>query len=181
MMKVFIYAIVFTSMLLSCSSSRETSEEKGNNGFAIDIHFDVQRRHCGGTPPPQDYVNGIKTDPLANQKFYIKSGKENGEEVKIITSFTTDNNGNASVNLPAGIYCIIIPEKTKDFSEFYEKQSQTKDSETKAESITCFKEWFQKCDGELKVNSAGKYSFTIKEHCGYGFNPCMHYDGPPRP
>lgn len=174
---------IFLLLLVSCGNVKNNSTEDNevsDKTVVITLDAKLQKRHCGGMTPPKDYENGIKVIPFANATFYIKSGIKNLEDVSSITSFTTDENGKATVAIPEGEYCIVLADKIKDFDTFYKEHLKT-EKFTKSKGDDCLKNWYEQCDASFNTNDTKSVSFMIKENCGYGVNPCLEYTGPPQP
>ena len=173
-MRIF---ILFISLLfVRCSNTSQVSSSKEKT---VTIHVDQVLQHCGGMRPPKDYVNGYKTTSFKNATFYIKTGDKNSAEEKVVSTFTTDENGNAKVNLPNGSYCIVLAAKNDAYTNFYEKITNVDEYTTFDDE--CIRDWYLKCDASLKVKESKTFSFQIHHNCGYGFNPCLKYTGPPQP
>jgi hypothetical protein len=118
-----------------------------------------------------------KPNPLANKIFYIRKGKTNNINNKIIANFTTNSNGDFSFKLPKGIYSILIKEQAKVIKAIdYTNKFQVVDDK-------CLQTWWQKPYYLLIVNKKNKpLYFTINHRC-YIDNeiPCITYIGPRQP
>lgn len=167
--------ILATFILCSCASTQSTQKKAG---LEFSVHVDLIKQHCGGMSPPPEYNNGYLTLPYKNTRFLVKKGEENNEGKEVLTSFTTDEKGDATFNLPEGTYCIIIEKKAKGFETFYQDNKPTKKN-TEPRPEECFKKWYQKCDTSYNFDKdSSEISFSVYDYCGNGSNPCIKHTGP---
>lgn len=135
--------------------------------------------YCGGAAPPKQILDKLKTPvPYPGKKFYIRSGKINTVEAKIVRSFTTDSSGGFSVSLEAGLYSIIQEEQlNKINASDYTRQNQEADEQ-------CLLEWWAKPYYLLEItsNNIGGLNFNFQHACFVSADiPCLKYVGPPVP
>jgi hypothetical protein len=135
--------------------------------------------YCGGAAPPKQILDKLKT-PVAypGKKFYVRSGKVNNIEAKIVGSFTTDSIGRFSVSLQSGAYSIIQEEQlNKIRASDYDKQNQEVDEQ-------CLMEWWAKPYYilEIRDNNISGLNFNFQHTCFVSADiPCLKYVGPPVP
>jgi hypothetical protein len=141
------------------------------------INGNVQQTsfYCGGARPTKEILDNIaKPQPFPNKTFYVRKGKTNNINNKIIAKFTTDSNGNFSLNLPQGTYSILVEEQAKPIkAQDYTTKFQTVDDK-------CLQTWWQKPYYLLIVKSKNKpLNFTFKHRCYINNDiPCITYIGP---
>jgi len=132
--------------------------------------------YCGGARPSQEMLDRLAT-PISypNKKFYIRQGKINHTEAKIVKSFTTDSTGKFSIRLKPGTYSIIVEEQLYSIDTIkYENENQEVDRQ-------CLEEWWAKPYHLLIVKNKNitdlKFIFHhrcfVKSHI-----PCITYKGP---
>jgi hypothetical protein len=138
--------ILFTVIVLSSCSSNQSIEN-----VTIAGKINNNSEYNGGANPPQELLDALAIyNPSANQLFYVRNAINYAPFTAAITSFSTDVNGNYSLNLPVGTYAIVC----KDKYEFEQNQLATAD---------CI--YLQQPDGILTVVSAPQvydWSYTAK-------------------
>lgn len=98
--------IVIVLIVSSCT----TSTSSINMNITGKIYNNSE--YNGGPPPPQEILDALAVYNLSpNQLFYVRNAANYAPYTQIITSFTTDANGNYSLNLPVGSYAIISKDK----------------------------------------------------------------------
>lgn len=111
MKKIVSLLFILTYFLYSCSSTSTTQNQ------IVEGRITNNSVYKGGANPPQEILDGLAVyRPSANQNFYVRNGANYAPFTPIITSFSTDNNGNYTISLPVGSYGIIIQEKL-DFEQ----------------------------------------------------------------
>ena len=132
--------------------------------------------YCGGAAPSQELLEKLaKPVAYAGKKFFIREGKTNSINAKILESFSTGKDGEFSIRLAPGIYSIILEEQlklikaedlTKEFIEVDEK---------------CLEEWWSKPYYLLEVKNydINDLNFNFFHRC-FILNdiPCINYNGP---
>ena len=120
----FVYLLI-AIIFQSCSNSDE------NSNIEIIGNLKNNSEYQGGAAPPQSLLDQLAIyNNSVNQTFYVRSGSQNTPFTPILTSFTTDANGDFNLNLPVGIYSVITQRK------FHYEQTLNSDS-------TC--EWIRYC------------------------------------
>lgn len=132
--------------------------------------------YCGGAAPPQELMEKLaKPVVYAGKKFFIRQGKTNNRDAKIITSFITGKDGEFSIQLSTGTYSIILEEQvnsikaqdlTREFIQVDEK---------------CLEEWWSKPYYllEVKNNDINDLIFNFYHRCFIVNDiPCINYVGP---
>lgn len=132
--------------------------------------------YCGGAAPSEEMLERLaKPVAYAGKKFFIRLGKINRVNAKIIKSFTTGKNGEFSFRLAPGTYSIILEEQfnlikvgdvANEFMQVDEK---------------CLEEWWSKPFYLLKVKNKNisELNFNFHHQCFISFDiPCITYVGP---
>ncbi len=132
--------------------------------------------YCGGAAPSQELLDQLaKPVAYAGKKFFIRRGKTNSINAKMIKSFTSGKEGEFSFILSPGTYSIILEEQlniikagdlTKEFIEVDEK---------------CLKEWWTKPYYllEVKNKQITDLNFNFFKRCFFSNDiPCSTYNGP---
>lgn len=132
--------------------------------------------YCGGARPSQQILERLAT-PTAypNKIFYIRRGKINCAEAKIITSFTTDSSGKFSISLKPGTYSIIVEDQLNPVDpNKYVNENQQVDWQ-------CLDEWWTKPYYLLVVKNKNinDLNFVFHHRCFITSDiPCITYKGP---
>lgn len=105
-MKTFTKLSLFvTFLLIGCSSSSIQNQ-------TLTGHIENNSEYRGGANPPQFILDGLAIYyASANQNFYVRNATNYSPFTTVITTFSTDANGNFSINLPSGNYAVICQEK----------------------------------------------------------------------
>jgi hypothetical protein len=137
--------------------------------------------YCGGVEPSQEVLDNIqKPVPYPDKVFYVRKGKVNSTKAEVITSFTTDVNGEFSFQITPGTYSII---QAKQLKALKSSELTSKDK-TRVVDAKCMKEWWAKPYYllEVKTENITIPEWSIHHPCFVqGDIPCISYDGPMPP
>lgn len=105
-MKNLILICLFLFCFWACSNSSETKTQ------TINGHVENNSEYIGGANPPDFILENLEIyHPSANHHFYVRNLANYAPFTPFVATFTTDSNGNYSINLPIGNYAIIGQEK----------------------------------------------------------------------
>jgi hypothetical protein len=129
--------------------------------------------YCGGAAPTRKILDSYNTPKgIPFGKLFIKSGLMNIEGAPILHEITADSNGNFSIRLPAGNYCLLEEWKSKPFKLPLNNVNQTVDS-------ACFRNLYNAPDFNLKVTNKNIHHMQFIFHRACSNNqPCVSYQGP---
>ncbi|MBU2019259.1 MAG: hypothetical protein KJ941_06405 [Bacteroidetes bacterium] len=156
------------------------ADQKVNHKETVLVRFEViaSQPHCGGAAPDPSMVYPMMV-PQPNQELLVFSTDLNGNRKEKIATIKTDDEGNASIQLPLGNYQLWRPDKMLILKEF--TTLNTKDSnfyEYKNES--CFQQWKDTPDLVFTANTE-TVKWVRKMKCYIGDHPCVTYNGPYAP
>lgn len=104
-MKKIILFIMLTTFTISCSST-------SNSNQVITGHIENNSEYRGGANPPDFLLEELAVyKPSSNQTFYVRNATNYQPFAPIITSFSTDGNGDFAIDLPEGNYAVICQDK----------------------------------------------------------------------
>ena len=182
MLRTWCYILLFSGGWLSgCHTSKVSASYTTNPANTYIIRGSVSQvfPYCGGARPTREILEQMATPmPYPGKTFYIKPGAVNNLELSVITSFTTDSNGNFSIHLPPGIYSIVLKEQLTEIN--------AADFETKTVTVNkeCLEAWWKKPYYllEIKQHDIVLPNFVFHHRC-YITNdiPCTSYHGPAAP
>jgi len=132
--------------------------------------------YCGGAQPTKaimDSANTPKKIPFA--KLFVKAGESNREDARVIEKIEADSNGNFSIYLPKGNYCLVEEWKTKPFKLPANDASKTADP-------ACYRNLYNTADFKLTVaiKSIRNLKLTFHRACPNN-QPCVAFKGPLHP
>lgn len=105
-MKKALLIVLMVAVFSSCTSTTSSVT------MTISGKIDNNSEYNGGAPPPQELLDALAVyHSSANQLFYVRNATNYAPFTPIVTTFTTDANGNYSLNLPVGTYAIVSQEK----------------------------------------------------------------------
>lgn len=105
-MKNTIRILLMIALFSSCTSTTSSVT------MTIAGKIDNNSEYDGGPPPPQELLDALAVyHASANQLFYVRNAANYAPFTPIITSFSTDANGNYALNLPVGTYAIVSQAK----------------------------------------------------------------------
>lgn len=137
-------------------------------------------KYCGGAKPTEEVLNEANTPkPYENKVFYVRKGKVNSTKAEVITSFTTDANGEFSFQITPGTYSIIQDRQLNALTAADLKSSGDLKVDAK-----CMKNWWAKPFHLLVVKTENITipDWTIHHPCFVsGDIPCIKYVGPMPP
>ncbi len=174
--KTALVIAIIISLSAGCRTNKNNNQTSSKKQITISGVIKYHRPYCGGAAPSPEQENG-KTTKFANHKMFVTEA--NTKERKIVKEFTTDANGHFSIKLPAGKYNFFGGHKILPFDEFVAQNSGGGNIVLK--SSECLKNWYN--TPEFVVNSAKDttVNFTYSEKCFTKLNPCLEYQGAPRP
>lgn len=94
-----------STFAISCSSSSSSKQ-------VITGHIENNSEYRGGANPPDFLLEQLAVyKPSSNQTFYVRNATNYQPFAPLITTFSTDVNGDFSINLPEGSYAVICQDK----------------------------------------------------------------------
>lgn len=163
---------------IACHSSKTVikTSQKVEKYFRISGKVEQRSNYCGGARPTAEILARFAIPkPFPAKTFYIKEGNSNTLKAKLITSFTTKEDGSFSFQLPKGIYSIIVAEQLHPIS--------AKDLENKNQKVDeqCLQKWWKTPYSIIEVkdlNNSPLY-FLFEHQCRIKQDiPCITYIGP---
>jgi hypothetical protein len=144
--------------------------------FKVTGRLLVLSPYCGGAAPTPDMLEKAKTaQPLANQSLVIRQGAVNGLGTPLVTRTMTDAQGNFSLDLTPGTYCIVLAEKeNRRTAAFLATQYYEIDKK-------CDDKWLTSCDLTFTVadKPVSGLRLTFNRKCNINsFSPCINWGGP---
>lgn len=138
--------------------------------YAVKGEVDETYSYCGGAAPPQELLRNLaRPVPVKAHAFDVYRGES--AEGDPFTSFTTGDDGEYSVPLPEGKWCVV--EATR--------RVRPKVAPAGGADPVCWKAEAKRCD--LRFEVSGKEltvpTTTLPRGCGY--NPTCGPHGPPPP
>lgn len=135
--------------------------------------------YCGGIEPSREILEELSTPkPSPGAVIYIRSGIKNEGPVDEIFKVTADINGEWSIKLQPGQYCLVGEDKGPGWVQpTIQGMYFTYDS-------GCWENWIAECDIAFDVVDKPIYvgELTFHEQCFVGTRcPCVQYDGPDPP
>lgn len=138
--------------------------------------------YCGGAEiSPEEMAEISKPRPHANKKCFVRKGSKNDVKAPVVATFTSDANGNFTLSLPPGEYCIVDSRKydkkyIADIARKYKKAGQY----YSAADLNCLKAWLVTPDAVFIVKEEGENKIEVNYYtpCGWDTTPCIQYDGP---
>ena len=178
-MKIIRLYIVMSLVLFSCANSPREMTKSAAKEIKIELIAQYHKPYCGGAYPSPEQERG-SIHPISNETFYIKRGKLNTENEMSLLSFTTDENGKATIWLPAGEYVVIKATQNFPFDKFYQPYQQKENSTTMTYlGEDCYREWYAKPETSFTVAEEQRIiQFTRQTNCFTSENPCARYTGP---
>jgi|SRR6185312_10749185 len=172
-MQKLLCAIILAGAAFISSSWIGTANQHRRQKFVVSGTIMQTVSYCGGAAPPQQILDSTNTPkPIPYGKLFVRSGKTNAEGKPVIETIKADENGNFSVRLPAGNYCLVEEWKSRPFKLPANNENQTVDS-------ACFRNLYNTCDYELHVTHKNISGLRIIFHRGCPYNqPCISYRGP---
>lgn len=149
----------------------------GGKTFKVTGHILVQGQYCGGAAPSQQILDEAQRPrPMANQGFLIRGGGTNMLGKSMVTRTRTDANGNFSVDLAPGTYCMVLEEKESARQRgFYDNTNYVIDRK-------CDDKWLTTCDLSFTVAdkpvSGLRLTFQKKCYIDNTLSPCVTWNGP---
>lgn len=135
-----------------------------NTGDTVNVSGSVKIIHswCTDIVGGEKYEEAIKPRPFPYKKLYVRKGDSNDYSKPIIMEFTTDKNGNFSISLPPGVYCIV--DESKIDKAMYDTLWARHLKGTYAclpLDTNCFKKWFATPEKVFKVGMDSVKDITL--------------------
>ena len=171
--------VILLGFFAICLSFSACKNPKTTKKYQLNITLTERHPHCGGVAIPSDKDKA--PTPSKNATYILKKGSQNKEDLDQLQELKTDENGQISLQLPKGQYCLIKAYKNQSFEGFYEQFKTPHDRFFKVKDKACFENWYQQCDLSFEVDQDTSISHTFNFHCFIGDHPCMEYKGPVPP
>src|ERR1700733_9194781 len=139
-MRKLLYPILLVGAALLISSWMcWTANQKPLPKFHVSGAIMQTTSYCGGAPPGRKIMDSfIKTKGIPFGKLFVKAGLANAEYAPVMDTIRADANGNFSIYLPAGNYCLLEEWKAKPFKLPLNTANQKVDS-------ACFRNLYNAC------------------------------------
>ena len=174
------FNLMFTLSLMLFSSCGILSGRKSEQVRIITIHGTIHKPYCGGAKPSPEIAAGYY-EPMSGQTFKVFKGAEYSPELRVLTEFTFDQEGNANLQLEPGNYVIMQSDKLLTLDNFMHKYGTAPTDNFVVKDRACFNEWKNSVDLFLHAVNDTLIQYIPKAHCWVGTNPCLEYVGPPAP
>jgi hypothetical protein len=163
-------------LMIACSVSSlmcTTSKQNVKTKFQVSGSIMQTVSYCGGAQPSKEILDSCNTPRgVPFGKLFVKEGSKNGESSKIVDTIVANANGNFSISLPAGDYCLVEEWKSKPYKLPLKTKDQTVDS-------ACYKNLYNTCDFQLNITNKDVENIKILFHRKCLFNqPCVSFHGP---
>lgn len=158
------------------NTAKSSDSKKNSKLYTISGKVQQVSPYCGGARPSQEMLDrlAIPVD-YPGKKFYVRRGKINTINTKIVSSFISGKEGEFSIQLEPGTYSIILEEQLNEIkAEDYVKQYQQVDTQ-------CLKEWWIQPYYllEVKEKTITDLNFVFQHRCFISVDlPCITYTGP---
>lgn len=138
--------------------------------------------YCGGVEPSDQMIRELgRHKPCPHNKLYIKRGTVNSYQSLIFRTIKPLSDGSYCVQLPPGVYCIILETQIDPLDmDVYKKNKKY----IKYSSEECLKKWWKTCYQTLVVKDKdiSNLNFHFHHKCFVDeTNPCIEYVGPQPP
>ncbi len=168
----FLFSIVAIVMSWKCTPLNKIPNIK----YHVSGTIMQTQSYCGGAQPTKEILDKLNTATgIANTRLFIRKNAVNSVDIEIVDSIISDTNGNFSIDLAPGTYCLVESWKAKRFSPPSDNQNQKIDT-------VCLKNLYNLCDYELKISDKNIENLKIVFHRNCINNqPCITYSGPVPP
>ena len=173
---LFSFSILFNVEIYAQNSKAKITKLKWKKSYSISGTIFQTSSYCGGARPTQELLDQMAFPKVyEGKKIYIRKGKRNNSNNKILKIITSDKEGNYSIKLTKGVYSIIVEEQVKEIREGdFVTENQKAD-------IVCLKEWWIKPYYLLEVKNKNihQLNFTFHHRCFVTNDiPCLTFTGP---
>ena len=148
------------------------AKKKNKKKFLVTGSIMQTASYCGGAQPTQEMIKKLRTPSgIPFGKLFVKKTLVNEEGARIIDTIRADANGNFSITLPAGNYCLVEEWKSKPFKLPLNSKMQTVDA-------ACYRKLYNTCDYQLNITEdMPDLKFNFHRPCYFNL-PCISYKGP---
>lgn len=150
--------------------------EKNDTTFLVAGKVMVTEGYCGGMPPEPGVMEELQTPhPRPHLELLVRRGDKNIFGAGIVARCTTDAQGQFTMRLPRGEYCLVLAEKESGRPrEMYKDECLHIDR-------GCDTQWLHRCDLSIRVEDTAvtALSMLLHEKCFISsFSPCITWTGP---
>jgi hypothetical protein len=142
-------------------------------------------QYCGGAEiSPEEMAEYAKPRTWDGARFYVRKGIKNNVKEPVVASFVTDKDGNFSITLPPGDYCIVEPRKCdKKYINKLAKDHKKASEYYEAADINCLTKWLSQPEHIFTVKEGARNTVEMiyQNPCEWMGPPCVGYTGPPPP
>lgn len=181
--------IIMAALLLgACANNTSNLVDQSSEGeeakYEVRLHLTSTKAYCGGAKPPQELLDELNTPkPMDSTPVFLRKGTTNNIEQPIDYAMTSNEDGWAKAQLPAGQFSVVFADK-KDQQTYDSLFNKYKSSSRmyKAIDTTCLQSYFRKPEKVIVVEKKGANTFEVKDriHCSRSV-PCATYTGPVPP
>lgn len=163
---------------MSCRSmTKQASTSAGDQAYQVSGQVVQRKPYCGGAKPNQAILDRTQIpQPYPNKTFYLKHGESNRIKAKVVAQFTTDAQGEFSLQLPKGTYVLLQAEQLQKLNiEALQSKHLSIDAK-------CLESWWKQPYHVLNVKDANitDLNFSFQKRCHIDSDlPCITYTGPP--
>ena len=144
--------------------------------FKVTGHITIVKPYCGGAAPSKEILaESRKAQPYAKQALLVRKGKTNALSTGLVTRAVTDANGDFSLQLPDGDYCIVLVEKENARAADFNANGYMVIDEK------CDSKWLTQCEMSFTVanKNVSGLRLGLEKKCMLNtMSPCITYDGP---
>ena len=131
--------------------------------------------YCGGAAPTEEILAALRQEkPFPNKELFVRAGAVNETSRPILQKFASDAQGNFTISLLPGDYCVVEGDKKDRLKVSESAKGNQKEAASQA---ACLEKWRRTCDKTLKVGKQNLRGVVIKFH--HACNPPCATSGPP--
>ncbi len=131
--------------------------------------------YCGGAAPTEEILAALRQEkPFPNKELFVRAGAVNETSRPILQKFALDAQGNFTISLLPGDYCVVEGDKKDRLKVSESAKGNQKEA---ASQTACLEKWRRTCDKTLEVGKQNLRGVVIKFH--HTCNPPCATAGPP--
>lgn len=161
MKKIFIFFIA--TAILSVAFLFLNKNLFNSNYFKLTGSVTETESYCDGAAPSPNLLDKLREPkPIEDKVIYIKKGNINDLDSDYVKKVITDNEGNFSLNLIPGTYCLL--EEDKLSLPVVEKYIPSNLYEV---DVQCLRSQWKICDKVVELNSNSHVDINYHQNCSF--------------